>query len=413
MLPPIVNPELATVYYRVMNALVIDTSEQPWEESHGFKLVDVPKPTLDEAANPADAASVIIKLRYAGVCGSDRGLWDRTAFKEPFLKGLAAENKTQRIVGHEFVGEIVEAGSMVKSLYSDPDPLNQAKIEVGNLVSGDSHVTCGRCYQCRIGQNNVCMNEAILGITIDGVFSEYAKLPAKNLWSVDESRVRPAIAAIYDPFGNAVHCLTKVDVRGQRVAIFGAGPIGLFAVLLANNFGAAKVIVADIDQRKLELAKQLGADETILIEPSDKANDWESDTATIDRIMELTYGKGVDIAMEMAGPPSSVNNTIDATRRGGQVVLFGIKDGDLTIPNFSRLVLRGVTIHAVIGRKIFETWQISQRVLSKHSNGIQDQIWNVILKGGQGTLMPLAEFEPEAFDRLMKEQPKLLFKMEA
>ena len=399
------------LYNTLMNALVIDTKDTPWEQSRGFTLADIPMPTLDEANDPADAASVIIKLKYAGVCGSDRGLWYRSAFHEPFVKSLKAENKTQRIVGHEFVGEIIEAGSMVKSLYSDLDPLNEAKIEVGNLVSGDSHVTCGRCYQCRLGQNNVCINEAILGITIDGVFAEYAKLPAKNLWSIDQSRIRPEIAAVLDPFGNAVHSLSKVDVRGQRVAIFGAGPIGLFSVLLAQKFGAAKVIVADISAKNLEMAKKLGADETILIERKQKTNDYDTDPEVIDRIMELTYGKGVDVAMEMAGPPSSVNNAIDATRRGGQVVLFGIKDGDLTIPDFSRLILRGITIHSVIGRRIFETWQISQRVLSQKSNGIQDKIWEVILEGGNGTIIPLKDFIPEHFEKELNEHAKLLFKM--
>lgn len=397
-----------------MKALVINTSQTPWEESRGFTLEDLETPKLDEAANPADAASVIIKVRYAGVCGSDRGLWHRAAFKESFKEALAAEGKTTRIVGHEFIGEIVEAGSMVESLYSDPDPLNDAKIAVGSLVSGDSHVTCGRCYQCRLGQNNVCMNEAILGITIDGVFADYAKLPAKNLWSIDESRIRPEIAAIMDPFGNAVHCLTKVDVRGQRVAVFGGGPIGQFSVLLAQKFGAAKVIVIDVDPRKLDMAKRLGADETILIDTSaHKANNWESDPEVQARIMELTYGKGVDVALEMAGPASSVNNAIDATRRGGEVVLFGIKDGDQVIPGFSRLILRGITIHAVIGRRIFETWQIAQRVLSQKSNGIQDLIWDVILEGGQNTIIPFASFDPEAFAKQMDEHAKLIFKMES
>ncbi len=399
-----------------MQALVIDTADQPWEASHGFNKVDVAQPRLDEANNPADAAAVIIKLKYAGVCGSDRGLWYRTAFKDQFLNGLALEGKTQRIVGHEFVGEIVEAGSLVKTLYSDPDPLNLAKIEVGHLVTGDSHVTCGRCYQCRIGQANVCANEAILGITIDGIFAQYAKLPAKNLWGIDTgkdtARIRPEIAAIMDPFGNAVHALTKVDVRGQRVAIFGCGPIGLFSLLLAHKFGAAKVIMVDVAQANLDMAKQLGADETILIQPSDKANAWESDPAVIDRIMQLTYGKGVDVSLEMAGPASSVNNSIDATRRGGQVVLFGVKDGDVTIPHFPRVIVRGLTIHAVIGRQIFGTWQIAQRLLAQRANGIQDQIWNVILNGGQDTIINLADFEPGSFEQQMNDKPKLLFKME-
>lgn len=393
-----------------MQGLIIDTAKTPWEQSRGFTKVELDMPTLDESTNPADATSVIVKIKYAGVCGSDRGLWYRAAFKDLFTDSLKRENKTRRIVGHEFVGEIVAVGSAVESLYSDPDPLNQAKIQVGGLVSGDSHVTCGRCYQCRVGESNVCLNEAILGISIDGVFAEYVKLPAKNLWSVDETRIRPEVAAIFDPFGNAVHSLSKVDVRGQRVAIFGCGPIGLFSLLLAQNFGAAKVIMIDVSPANLEMARQLGADETILIEKTKKEQPWQGDPAVIERIMQLTYGKGVDIALEMAGPQSSINNAIDSVRRGGQVVLFGIKDGDLTIPNFSRVITRGITLHSVIGREIFKTWQTAQRVLSQRANGIQDKIWEVILNGGKETVVPLSEFDPDEFERKMNEKPKLIFK---
>jgi threonine 3-dehydrogenase len=391
--------------------LVIDLSDKSWDDSRGFTLVDLPMPTLDEAKNPSDAASVILKIRYAGVCGSDLGLWNRTAFKDMFLSSLKRDAKTQRVVGHEFVGEIVEAGSMVKSLYSDPDPQNRAKIEVGKLVSGDSHVTCGRCYQCRLGEGHVCLDEAILGISIDGIFAKYVKIPAKNLWGIDESRIRPEVAAIFDPFGNAVHACTQTDLRGQRVAIFGCGPIGLFSVLLAQNFGAAKVIVVDINPANLELAKNLGADEAILIQPKQKANDWEHDPEVVERIMELTYGKGVDVALEMAGPPSSINNAIDSTRRGGQVILFGIKDGNLTIPDFSRVIVRGLTIHNVIGRRLFGTWQITQRVLSNKKNGIQQAVWDTVLNGGKGTILPLEEFTSAAFETAHKEHPKLLFKV--
>ncbi|MBL8121132.1 alcohol dehydrogenase catalytic domain-containing protein [Candidatus Saccharibacteria bacterium] len=396
-----------------MQGLIIDTSTEPWEQSRGFTLAEIERPTLDEAANPNDASSVIVKVKYAGVCGSDRGLWHRAAFKDQFLSALERDGKQRRIVGHEFVGEIVEAGSKVESLYADPDPQNYAKIQVGSLVSGDSHVTCGKCYQCRIGEANVCMNESILGITIDGVFAEYVKLPAKNLWAIDESRIRPEIASIMDPFGNAVHALTKVDVRGQRVAVFGAGPIGLFSILIAQKFGAAKVIAVDISAANLELAKQLGADEVIQIQPSQKTNQWEGDPAVIEKIMDITYGKGVDVSLEMAGPASSINNAIDATRRGGHVVLFGVKDGDVTIPHFPRVIVRGLTLHAIIGRQIFETWQISQRLLSQKSNGIQDKVWDVILNGGQDTVLPLSEFDPAAFEQKMNVHPKLVFNMQA
>jgi threonine 3-dehydrogenase len=332
--------------------------------------------------------------------------------KTSFLAALERDKKPSRVVGHEFVGEVVEVGSKVNSLYWDPDPKNVAKIEVGSLVSGDSHVTCGKCYQCRLGEANVCMNEAILGITIDGIFAQYVKLPAKNLWAMDSSRIRPEVAAIMDPFGNAIHALSKVDVRGQRVAIFGAGPIGLFSVLIAQKFGAAKVIAVDVSAANLELAKRCGADETILIEPSEKANAWEHDTSVIERIRELTYGKGVDVSMEMAGPASSVNNAIDSTRRGGHVILFGVKDGDMTIPHFPRLIVAGLTIHCVIGREIFKTWQLSQRVLSQTSNGVQDKVWNVILNGGKDTVLNLSEFDPAVFEQTMNEHPKLIFNME-
>jgi len=397
---------------RMVKALTFDAKKDGWEKNTGFVMREVSMPVLDEKKNPEDALSVILKIKYAGVCGSDKGLWYRTAFRDMVHESLAREKKTLRITGHEFVGEIVEVGSMVPRLYHDPDEKNPVKIEKGALVSGDSHVTCGRCYQCRIGEAHVCLNEAILGISINGIFAEYVKIPAKNLWAVDVRRVRPEIAAIYDPFGNAVHACTAVDFRGQRVAIFGCGPIGMFAILLARNFGAAKVIAIDVNPANLAMAKELGAHETILIQKKKKQYEWQQDDEAVSRVMELTYGKGVDIAMEMAGPPSSLNNCIVSTRRGGHVITFGIKDGNMTIPNFSRTVIvRGLTLHGIIGRRIFGTWQIAQRVLSDKSNDIQDKIWNIILKGGNGTILDFKKFTPDSFEKAMNEHPKIIFKI--
>lgn len=396
----------------MVKALTFDAKKDGWETSKGFVMREVPMPTLDEKKNPEDSLAVILKIKYAGVCGSDKGLWYRTAFRDMVHESLAREKKTLRINGHEFVGEIVEVGSIVSRLYYDPDENNPVKIEKGSLVSGDSHVTCGRCYQCRIGEAHVCLNEAILGISIDGIFAEYVKIPAKNLWAVDVRRVRPEIAAIYDPFGNAVHACTAVDFRGQRVAIFGCGPIGMFAILLARNFGAAKVIAIDVNPANLKIAKELGAHETIVISKKKKQHEWQQDKEAVNRVMELTYGKGVDISMEMAGPPSSLNNCIISTRRGGHVIAFGIKDGDMTISNFSRTVIvRGLTLHGIIGRRIFGTWQIAQRVLSDKTNGIQDTIWNIILKCGKGTILDFKKFTPERFEKAMNEHPKVIFKI--
>src|SRR3990167_5733247 len=293
-----------------IQALTFDSEKDGWEKSRGFVMRDVPMPILDEKKNPEDALSVILKMRYAGVCGSDRGLGYRNAFKDMVLGSLKKEGKTLRINGHEFLGEVLETGSMVSRLYHDPDEKNPVKIEKGSIVSGDSHVTCGRCYQCRIGESHVCMNESILGISIDGIFAEYVKIPAKNLWAVDERRVRPEIAAIYDPFGNAVHATTVTDFRGQRVAVFGAGAIGMFAILLLQRFGAAKIIAVDVNESNLKMAKKLGAHETILIKKTKKTNDWEYDREAVEKVMAFTYGKGVDISMEMAGAPASFHNRI-------------------------------------------------------------------------------------------------------
>ncbi|PIY96748.1 MAG: theronine dehydrogenase [Candidatus Kerfeldbacteria bacterium CG_4_10_14_0_8_um_filter_42_10] len=387
---------------KTIPALTFDLKEDSWENSQGFFKRDIPIPTLNEKKNPLDAVSVILKIKYAGVCGSDRGIWHRNSFKDMIQNSLEKEGKSTRILGHEFVGEVIEQGSAVKTLYD---------IQIGNPVSGDSHVTCGKCFQCRIGEQHVCLNESILGITLDGIYAEYVKIPAKNLWVVDFARVRPEIAAMYDPFGNAVHACTSCDIRGQRVAVFGCGQIGLFSILLLKYFGAAKIIGIDTNEDNLAMAKKLGAHVTIKLNSSSKEHEYDPDQEVIEKIMELTYGKGVDVSMELAGYNSSVNNSIEATRRGGHVILFGLKDGDFTIPKFSRTIVRGLNIHCVIGRRIFSTWQIAQRMLSDQSNGIQDNIFNVILKSGNDTIIPIEDYNNELFEEKMKKHPKLLFKI--
>jgi len=373
-----------------ITALTFDKNQDTWENSKGFIVREVEMPVLDESKNPEDALFVILKMKYAGVCGTDRGIWNRQVFCDLIHSSLEKKEKTTRILGHEFLGEIVQAGSKVKELYG---------LSVGENVSGDSHVTCGECYQCKIGENNVCTNELILGISIDGVFAEYIKIPAKNLWKINTNKVREEIGAIYDPFGNAVHAVAKVDVKDKTVAVFGVGPIGLFAVALLKHFGAKKVIAVDINEQNLKMAKELGADETLIV---------GQDTAK--KIIADTNGVGVDVAMEMAGPVSSIISALDSARRGGHVVLFGIKDGDFTIPKFSQIITKGLTLHGVIGRRIFETWKTSEEVLSDKSNGVQDKIWKIILKEGKGTIVDFANYENESFKKLMDENPKIIFR---
>ncbi len=381
--------------------LTFDTKLDGWETSKGFIKREIPMPVLDEKVNPADAVSVILNIQYAGVCGTDRGLWYRTTFRDLMHSSLAQEGKSTRILGHEFTGTVAQAGSAVQLLYD---------IKVGDSVSGDSHITCGKCFQCRVGEEHVCTNEQILGISIDGIFAPYVKIPAKNLWIVDLARVRSEIAALYDPFGNAVHATSVADFRGQRVAVFGCGPIGMFAILLLRTYGAAKIIAIDTNEENLSIAQQLGAHAIIHIRDTQKEHPYDSDAEVIEELMKLTYGKGVDISMEMAGPNSSVNNCIEGTRRGGHVILFGLKDGDFTIPKFSRVIVRGLNFHCVIGRKIFETWQVAQRMLSDRSNGIQDKMFDIILKGGDQTIIPFDSFTPETFEKKLNAYPKVMFK---
>lgn len=391
---------------QAIQGLTVDVAKEGWEGSRGFTKRELNMPVLDEKNNPKDALCVVVRVMYAGMCGSDRGMWSRTAFSDMVKDSLAKQDKTMRIVGHEFVGEVVSVGSLVESTTFD--------IREGSFVSGDSHVTCGRCYQCRLGEEEVCQDQSILGISIDGIYAQYVKVPAKNLWAVDFDRVRPEICALYDPFGNAVHALSKVDVRGARVAIFGTGQIGMFSILLARYFGAAKVIAVDVNPKNLEMAKRLGAHEAILIDMNaPKEHSYDADPAVIERIQELTYGKGVDVSLEMAGFNSSVNNCIEATRYGGDIIFFGIKDGDFTIPNFSSVIVKGFTIHNVIGRQIFKSWQIAQRMLSDRKNGIQDAIWEVMLNKGDGPIISINEFSKELVEERMKLHPKLIFDMQS
>ena len=211
-----------------------------------------------------------------------------------------------------------------------------------------------------------------------------------------------------DPFGNAVHSCSKVDLRGKRVAVLGCGPIGMFTILLAKAFGAAKIIAIDLSQSNLAMAAELGAHHTILLEKSDGHN---PDQNLQGQIQKLTYDKGVDVAFEMAGPNASLNNALAIARSGGHVVLFGLKDGEFIIPNFNRSIIKGLTLHGVIGRQIFQTWQTSQRVLADKTNKIQDKIWDIILKGGNDTIIPLESYTREMFEEKMAQHPKILLRM--
>lgn len=392
------KPDLDTEMW----ALTYDVKKDPWEKTRGFRRTRVPKPELDEGADPLDSSAVIVKVMYTGVCGSDAGIWHRTSFKEMIHDSLKEDGKTTRIIGHELFGEVVEAGMVATARYG---------IKKGDLVSAESHIVCGKCHQCLIGQTHVCTDEHILGISYDGCFAEYIKLPARVLWRTNTRKIRKEVAAIQEPFGNAVHACSAVDLRGRSVAVFGCGAIGQFTIMIARALGAAKIIGIEPDAHKAKLALQLGADEVIDFTPRRSGNNvWRADREVVDRVVEFSGIDGVEVAIEMAGYNSSVNNALQSVRRGGEVVLFGIRSGDFTIEDFSHLIVKGITVKNVIGRRMFETWEMTKNLLETRENRIQSKIWNVMLNKGRGTIIDAKKFDPDVFEKKLKTHPKILIR---
>lgn len=425
-----------------MKALIFDKSKYAWETSKGFELVNIPEPVL----GVGDEENIIMKVHYAGVCGTDKGIWNRMAFKEQILSSIDAENnttpsavaatpplqegntaaprlskddlrssppiiggvpavgggggKTYRQLGHEFFGEVIKIGSRVKG------------IAVGDFVACESHVVCNKCYQCLHNQKNVCTNEKILGITVDGGFAEYAKVPAQVAWKTDTGKIRPEVAAMQEPFGNAVHAASKVNLKGKTVAIFGLGPIGMFLTIIVKGLGASSIIGIEPNPVAEDMAKKLGIDYVIPLETRDKRQEtskpYAHNEAVIEEIKKVTGGLGVDVAFEMAGFNDSVNNSIASVRRGGDVILFGLKNGDFVFEDFNKLVMKGITMHCVAGRQIWETWETTRKLMEDHSNGVQEKLFNVILDRGHGTILPIQEYTKERFEEMMQKHPKFL-----
>jgi len=379
-----------------MWALVVD--RDAWDRTRGFRKTRVARPTLDELGAPQDGQNVIVQVLYAGVCGTDRSIYDRRSLRDTILKSLESEGKHERVLGHELVGRIAAAGSEVESAFG---------YRVGQIVSTESHIFCGRCYQCRLGQTHICSDDRIIGVSRDGGFAEYIKLPARVLWPTDTQRIALEVAAIQEPFGNAVHACTRIDLRGKTVGIFGTGTIGLFATMIAKPLGAARVVGIDPAADKRELALRAGADVALAVETG-ASPPYAADPELVAAILAQTQGIGLDAALEMAGYNSSVNNAIQCTRRGGDVVLFGLHSGDFVLERFERVIMNGLTLTSVIGRELFRTWTFTQRLLEDRTNGIQDKVLSLVLNGGRDTILDIADFESERFEAMLRAHPKIL-----
>src|SRR5215472_7281672 len=383
-----------------MWALTYDRKTDPWGSSTGMRRTEVEKPSLDESKQYTDSAMVLIRTRYAGFCGSDRGIWFRRAFGDMIAEGLDKDHRDRRVMGHELLGEVVAVGSSAAREFG---------YQPGDVVSTESHIVCGTCYQCRTGDTHVCADNLIIGISTDGCFAEYVKLPARALWPTDTKRIRPEVAALQEPFGNAVHACTKVNLRGKRVAIIGCGTIGLFAVCVAKALGARMVIGVEPMPSHVEKAKALGADRVLVPKNLDK-DTYAHDPELAREVRSLTDGVGVDVALEMSGQPSSVNNAIACVRRGGDVILFGLKSGDQIIEGFDRVIVDGISLHSVVGRRIFETWHITRHLLENRDPNIHDAVWDIILERGKGTVTEFPDFEPAGFEQRIKTYPKVVLR---
>ena len=272
-------------------------------------------------------------------------------------------------------------------------PREISAIDPGDIVSAESHIIDDTCYQCRVGDRHVCATAQIIGISLDGCFSELVKLPAKTLWPTDIRKIRPEVAALQEPFGNAVHACTKVNLRGQSVAIIGLGTIGLFAVAVARALGARAIIGIEPEERNRRMALALGAD--AVIAPSQPtAQSYIHDAAITQEIHDLTDGVGVDVAIEMSGATASLNTAIAGARRGGNVIMFGLKSGDAVIEHVDRVIVDGISLHSVVGRRIWETWHITRNILESRDPNIHDAVFDVILDGGRDCIVQRGRLRP-------------------
>ncbi len=268
---------------------------------------------------------VLIKVGRTAICGTDIHIyqWDDWASKTIPIP-LA--------VGHEFSGEIVEYGSEVKGF------------SVGDRVSAEGHITCGICRNCRAGRRHLCINTVGVGVNRAGAFAEYLSVPAFNVFKVPDV-ITDDMAAILDPLGNATHTALSFDLVGEDVLITGAGPIGIMAVAIARYVGARHVVITDVNDYRLELAKKMGA--TVALNVAEGSLE--------DTMNDLGMDEGFDVGMEMSGNPSAIRDMLSTLHHGGQVALLGIPPGETTV-DWEQVIFKGLTLKGIYGRKMFETW---------------------------------------------------------
>jgi threonine 3-dehydrogenase len=290
----------------------------------GFALKDVPEPTIRDD-------EVLIRVRRAGVCGTDVHIYDWDAWAQGRIKPPI-------VVGHEFAGDVVQVGKLVTDVHE------------GDRVTAEGHIVCGRCLLCRTGNSHVCPFTKIIGVDRDGCFTDFIAMPATNVWHLDDN-VSYDIGGIHDPMGNAFHTALTAEIPGSVVLITGCGPIGLFAVGICKAAGASLVIASDVNERRLALARQMGAN--IATNPKDVG----------DAVRKATDGLGVDVVLEMSGVPAAVHQAFELVRVGGRVQMLGIPAKPMDVNFATEVIFKGITIYGVVGRRMYDTWHQMTRFL--------------------------------------------------
>ena len=291
----------------------------------GIWMQDVPMPEI----GPND---VLIKVRKASICGTDIHIWNWDAWSQKTIK-------VPMVIGHEFMGEIAKLGDEVTGF------------QVGDRVSGEGHITCGHCRNCRAGKRHLCRNTVGLGVNRPGCFAEFVSLPAFNVFRVPKD-IPDEIASFFDPLGNAVHTALSFDLVGEDVLITGAGPIGVMAAAIARHVGARHVVVTDISDYRLELAKNAGADLTVNVTRESLA----------DAQAHLGMKEGFDIGLEMSGVPSAVEDMLANMNHGGRVAMLGLPKDPFPI-DWGRVITHMITIKGIYGREMYDTWYAMSSML--------------------------------------------------
>ena len=286
------------------------------EEGLWMQQVEIPKLGTND---------VKIKIHKTAICGTDVHIWQWNRWAQNTVPlGLT--------IGHEFVGEIVEAGPGARGF------------KPGDLVSGEGHITCGKCRNCLEGHRENCRNAKGIGVNRNGAFAEYLVIPYVNVWPCKES-IEEELYSIFDPFGNATHTALSYNVLGEDVLITGAGPIGCMAAAIVKFAGARHVVITDFNQYRLDLAAKLGATRTVNLK-QEKLEDV---------MKELGMSEGFDVGLEMSGSPNALDSMIHNMKHGGKIALLGLQENDTRV-DLETVIFNGLSLKGIYGRKVWDTW---------------------------------------------------------